>query len=45
MEKTEHYEGETGNLKLDKNGRILRQLLWVKFVNGEPRLIDTENIH
>jgi outer membrane PBP1 activator LpoA protein len=45
MEKTEHYEGETGNLKLDKNGRILRQLLWVKFVNGEPRLIDTENTH
>ena len=35
------YEGQTGLIKLDSTGKLQRQLTWVKFVDGEPQLIDT----
>ncbi len=39
------YEGETGTIKLDPAGKIHRKLTWVKIVDGEPRLIDTDTIN
>lgn len=30
------YAGQTGNIQLDENNRITRQLLWAKFKNGKP---------
>lgn len=36
-----HINAETGNLYLDENNRIHRQLLWAQFRSGKPRLIDT----
>ncbi|MCI0400013.1 MAG: penicillin-binding protein activator [Gammaproteobacteria bacterium] len=34
------YEGETGSLQIDSEGHIRRQLIWAKFINGEPQLLD-----
>lgn len=31
--------GETGNLQLGPNRRLIRALAWAEFVNGEPQLI------
>jgi outer membrane PBP1 activator LpoA protein len=39
------YEGETGLIKLDPAGKLQRQLTWVKFVDGEPRLIDSVKVY
>lgn len=39
----ESYQGETGNLYLGSDHRIQRRLLWARFVQGEPRLLQ-ENI-
>jgi outer membrane PBP1 activator LpoA protein len=36
-----NLNAETGNLYLDGNRRIHRQLLWARFSGGKPRLIDT----
>ena len=36
----ERYDGETGSLSLDVKQRIRRQLTWVKFRSGRPRLLD-----
>jgi uncharacterized protein len=30
------YDGQTGNIQLDDNNRIIRKLLWAKFENGIP---------
>ena len=30
------FAGETGNLSLDDTGRIHRELVWARFVNGRP---------
>ncbi len=35
-----HINAETGNLYLDENNRIHRQLLWARFKSGKPQLID-----
>ncbi len=35
----ERYQGETGNLHLDSDRRILRQLLWARFERGQPKLL------
>lgn len=37
----ERYAGLTGNLHMDENGRIHRELKWAQFVNGEPRVMDS----
>ncbi|MFW2372287.1 MAG: penicillin-binding protein activator [Gammaproteobacteria bacterium] len=36
----ERFSGQTGNLHLDQNNRIHRELLWAQFVRGVPTLID-----
>ncbi len=37
-----HFSGGTGNLQLDKFGRIKRTLLWAKFINGLAVHIEPE---
>lgn len=34
------YHGETGDLYMSRDGRIQRKLLWARFVDGLPRLLD-----
>jgi len=34
----ERYSGSTGNLRIDENLRLIRQLSWAKFRAGKPRL-------
>ena len=36
----ERFSGQTGNLHLDQNNRIHRELLWAQFISGVPTLID-----
>ncbi len=41
----QQWQGQTGQLHLDKNGIIHRkQLLWAHFVNGLPLLLDKVNL-
>lgn len=35
----ERYHGETGNLHLSDDRRVLRQLLWARFERGQPKLL------
>lgn len=44
------FAGETGNIYIDSNNRLHRELLWAKFRNGIPVYIDniitpTEGTH
>ncbi len=34
------YSGETGNISIDENRRLHRELLWAKFNNGTPVYLD-----
>ncbi len=36
----EYFEGETGSLTLDAANRIHRHLVWARFVNGAPQLLE-----
>ncbi len=36
----EFFEGETGSLTLDAANRIHRHLVWARFVNGAPQLLE-----
>lgn len=45
QDSNEYFEGVTGRLKLGRDGKIIRQLTWVKFIDGEPQLIDKENVN
>jgi len=38
--RSEFYRGETGDLFLDANNRLERRLIWARFVNGIPELIN-----
>jgi len=38
----QRYDGETGSLSLDAKLHIQRQLTWVKFRSGRPRIADEE---
>lgn len=38
----ERYQGETGSLSLDHEGRIHRELTWVRFIGGRPVPLDSE---
>lgn len=38
----ERLQAETGNLGLDDSNHIRRQLLWARFVDGVPRLLDSK---
>ena len=37
----ERYEGLTGNLYIDAQGRMHRELKWAQFENGQPRVLAT----
>ncbi|NKB38931.1 MAG: hypothetical protein GKR93_17500 [Gammaproteobacteria bacterium] len=39
LQETAVYNGETGDLYIDKDGRIRRKLLWARFTNGRARLL------
>ncbi len=45
LQDTAVYHGETGNLYMTENGRIHRKLLWARFINGTPRLLDEGPMH
>lgn len=36
----ERYRGETGSLHIDARHRVLRQLLWARFMRGKPTLVE-----
>ncbi len=36
-----HFSGQTGNIYMDENNRLHRELLWAKFKRGSARYIDT----
>ncbi|HHO59110.1 MAG TPA: penicillin-binding protein activator, partial [Thiotrichales bacterium] len=36
------FSGATGNIQLDENNRIVRSLLWAKFINGRAVYIEPE---
>jgi len=36
------FSGTTGNIQLDKHNRIVRDLLWAKFIKGKAVLIEPE---
>ena len=40
LQDTAMYNGETGELHMDEDGRIRRKLLWARFVNGRARLMN-----
>jgi len=41
----ERINGETGSLGMDEAGRIQRQLLWARFTNGKPRVVEYDRDH
>lgn len=36
----ERLQGETGNLRVDAENRVRRQMLWARFVKGVPHLLE-----
>jgi len=34
------FPGETGNLSMNEYGRIHRELVWAKFINGVPAYLN-----
>ncbi|MFT5425955.1 MAG: outer membrane PBP1 activator LpoA protein [Gammaproteobacteria bacterium] len=45
LQPSQQYEGKTGYLKIDREGRVLRRSIWAKFVNGKPELSDTVGLN
>ncbi|MBI3187100.1 MAG: penicillin-binding protein activator [Gammaproteobacteria bacterium] len=39
----ERFSGHTGNIYLDPQNRLHRELLWARFVKGAPQLLDANN--
>jgi hypothetical protein len=39
----ERFSGYTGNIYLDSQNRLHRELLWARFVKGIPQLLDVNN--
>jgi outer membrane PBP1 activator LpoA protein len=35
-----YFDGETGTLRLEEDGRVHRQLRWARFADGVPRLLE-----
>ncbi len=40
----ERFSGQTGNLYLDSNNQLHRELLWAQFIRGIPTLIDINTL-
>jgi len=41
----QQYEGKTGYIKIDKEGRVQRRLIWAQFVDGKPELTDAAGLN
>ena len=41
LQPSQQYEGKTGYIKIDEQGRVQRRLIWARFLDGKPELIDT----
>ncbi|MDQ1363852.1 MAG: uncharacterized protein QG652_1714 [Pseudomonadota bacterium] len=41
--KWERFSGYTGNIYLDEQNLLHRELLWARFINGTPQLLDIDN--
>jgi len=41
LQPTQQYEGKTGYIKINEQGRVQRRLIWAQFVDGKPELTDT----
>lgn len=44
LDQSLRFNGVSGRLSVGEDGRIHRQLVWAKFVNGVPRLLDDSNM-
>ena len=38
----EKFEGETGNLFMNENAQVQRDLVWAKFLRGKPQFLDPQ---
>ncbi len=45
LQPSRQYEGKTGYIKLDEDGRVHRRLIWARFVDGKPKLSDTSSLN
>jgi hypothetical protein len=44
LQPTQQYEGKTGYIKLNKEGRVQRRLIWAQFLDGKPELVDANGL-
>jgi len=45
LQPTQQYEGKTGYIKIDKEGRVQRRLIWAQFLDGKPELTDANDLN
>ena len=45
LQPSRQYEGKTGYIKLDEEGRVHRRLIWARFVDGKPELADATGLN
>ena len=45
LQPNKQYEGKTGYIKIDKEGRVQRRLIWAQFVDGKPELTDATGLN
>ncbi len=45
LQPSQQYEGKTGYIKLDEEGRVHRRLIWARFVDGKPELSDATGLN
>lgn len=41
LQPSQQYEGKTGFIKIDEQGRVQRRQIWAQFIEGKPQLTDT----
>ncbi len=40
LQPTQQYEGKTGYININEEGKAQRRLMWAQFIDGKPELID-----
>ncbi len=45
LQPTTQYEGKTGYIKIDKEGRVQRRLIWAQFLDGKPELVGASGLN
>jgi len=45
LQPTQQYEGKTGYITIDKEGRVQRRLVWAQFLDGKPELTDANGLN